>query len=116
MPIDLNEYPDGWREITYQLKEFVGWRCEWCDATHGSTQLNCEGEPYTMILTCAHLNHDVENPEAPLVVLCPACHLDYDRPLHLLHAMETLYMKRRQAVKDAVAAGQQVLFTEALPA
>lgn len=68
MPIDIREYPDGWPQITYFLKEFHGWRCEWCGAEHGAEQINASGEPYRVVLSCAHLNHDVANPQASLAV------------------------------------------------
>ena len=112
MPIDVKKYPDEWFQITYFLKEFHAWRCEHCGATHGSRRVNADGETYAVVLTCAHLNHDVENPEAELAVLCSACHLNYDRPIHLAHMREAFY---RRYLLTQLAAGQLVLIKEALP-
>ncbi|NES68412.1 MAG: hypothetical protein F6K24_25855 [Okeania sp. SIO2D1] len=30
MPIDLNLYPDNWKEIALSIKQAANWTCEWC--------------------------------------------------------------------------------------
>lgn len=112
MPINLNDYPDHWRQITHDLKEFHGWTCEECGKRHGEMAINSDGEPYIVVMTCSHVNHDIWNPYAELRVLCAACHLNYDRPLHIAHMIQTM---RYNKLTVDLAAGQLVLFAEGLP-
>jgi len=111
MPIDYTQYADNYRERAWQRKEATGWRCEECGAKHGSIKLNWLGEPYEVVLTAAHLDHDPWNPEARLASYCQACHLNYDRPEHVEHAKATWQRKFREA---ELAAGQLILFADAL--
>lgn len=30
MPINLNLYPDNWKEIALSIKQAANWTCEWC--------------------------------------------------------------------------------------
>lgn len=111
MPIRYEDYAENYRERAQRCKEDAGWRCQWCAAAHGSIKLNWRGEPYEVVLTAAHLDHDPENPEARLACLCQACHMNYDRPEHVQHAKATWQRKFRQV---KLAAGQLVLLMDAL--
>lgn len=35
MPIRKQDYPPNWREISLQVREAAGQRCQWCDAPNG---------------------------------------------------------------------------------
>lgn len=109
MPIDLNEYPDHWRQIAYDLKEFNNWKCQFCGKAQNEIALNWQGKPYEIVLACAHLDHDIENPYARLAVLCQACHLSYDRPIHVARAMITW---QRKFYEEEIKSGQLILFQQ----
>jgi hypothetical protein len=106
-------YPANWAAIARARKEAAGWCCERCGVAQGEECLNWRGEPYSVIVTTAHLDHDPWNPAARLAVLCQACHLDYDRPVHTEHAIATW---QRKIVGEELGAGQLILIDGALPA
>lgn len=72
-------YPANWDELAWACKEAAGWCCEQCGIAHGTVVLSERtGEPYTVYLGAAHLDHDPWNPTPRLRALCPSCHGRYD--------------------------------------
>lgn len=63
--IDAPEYPDNWSDISREIKNARGWRCELCKFTAiGSTAIHAH-----------HINKDKsDNVSANLQVLCARCH------------------------------------------
>ena len=101
-----SRYPANWKEISLHIRvERAGNRCEWCKAE------NHAPHPFTnsrVVLTVAHLGvphadgrpgnkHDKADcrPEN-LAALCARCHLNFDRPDHLVRAAATRERKRRE--------------------
>lgn len=112
MPIrpDLKHlYGKDWREISRQIRERAGNRCEWCGVKNGAIGyrdaqgrfhddpqaaevMAIEGERgvVRIVLTVAHLDHNPANCDpANLAALCQRCHLRYDANEHARHAAET---------------------------
>jgi hypothetical protein len=98
MAMDKSKYPPNWDELSHQLREEVGWKCEWCGAKYG------EPHPDTgsiVVLSVAHLNHTPADCErSNLVVLCARCHLRYDARFHAQNARQTRIRKKKQAARD----------------
>lgn len=98
MPVDWNDYPENWEEITLAIKQRAGWRCEWCGADQGLPHPETGA---VVVLGTAHLDHDPEhNDPSNLAALCQRCHNRYDTPHRLANRRE----KERAAQIDA---GQQ---------
>jgi 5-methylcytosine-specific restriction endonuclease McrA len=78
MPIDYNDYPPDWHDISRRIRIRARNRCEQCGA------VNYGPHPDTgkrVVLTVAHLNHDVDdNRDQNLRALCQPCHLRHDAP------------------------------------
>jgi hypothetical protein len=86
------QYPPNWKQIAYQAKVDAHWQCQTCGkqcrwpreslaefiARTGYDLAQVEAHPRRWRLTVAHLNHDPENLEAQLAVLCVPCHRGYD--------------------------------------
>ena len=106
MPIDYNEFPDDWKEISEFIRfERADNKCETCGAE------NYEPHPITgskVILTTAHINHyeldvrynpdhyDPDDEENNLVAECQRCHLWRDRNQH---ALNKKYGKRKNQIE-----------------
>ncbi|HLG78054.1 MAG TPA: hypothetical protein VKX46_16685 [Ktedonobacteraceae bacterium] len=103
MPMQRALYPRNWREIAAQLKHAADYRCQHCGAQHGEEATNRLGQPMRVVVTVAHLDHDVWNPQARLRVLCSRCHLRYDAR-----------QRRRKRRMMQVARGQLVFWKEVL--
>ncbi len=79
----MSEYPDNWKELTYQLKEKNNWKCSKCGiqcikpGAQGNKQLT-KSERSKLTLQAHHSDYNVSNnrPEN-LRILCSACHLGY---------------------------------------
>lgn len=92
MPIDYSNYPDNWKtHIRPAILRRAGNDCEWCGIANGAGKIGSRGQLYKVILTVAHLDHDLTNndgmeggapalplDEANLVALCQKCHLGHD--------------------------------------
>jgi len=125
MPCNYAEYHPDWKNISRQIKEQAGWKCEFCNAPHnvvivrtkGSDQWRHltdgeylygddhgkDGRVTKVILTVAHLDHvKANNDPANLRALCQRCHLIWDMEHHVINAANT----RRQ---NRIDAGQAVL-------
>jgi len=99
--MDRRLYPQRWRELAYSLKAQAGWRCQRCKKAHGDKTYNRHGNECRVILSVAHLDHDVRNPQARLAVLCLQCHIAYDM---------SRMQRGRKAAQMAMARGQLPLF------
>lgn len=91
MPMRRERYPADWEDISKGIREGrAGNRCEACGVANGATVIGVRGQPYRVVLTVAHLNHEPSDcrPEN-LRAWCQSCHLRYDASEHARHAAET---------------------------
>lgn len=73
-------YPKGWRRRVRELRESVGNRCQKCGIVHGTPRVSpWTGREWPVWLQAAHVNHDPENEDAEIVIVCPYCHWHYYR-------------------------------------
>jgi 5-methylcytosine-specific restriction endonuclease McrA len=79
----MSEYPNNWKELTYQLKEKNNWKCSKCgrQCIKPGEKVNeqlTRSERAKLTLQAHHSDYDVSNncPEN-LRILCSACHLSY---------------------------------------
>jgi len=69
------KYPKNWKEISKEIKDRAGWKCERCG------RLNDWFEGYT--LTVHHLDGDPLNCNPKnLIALCQRCHLSVQSRFH----------------------------------
>lgn len=55
--------------------------CVRCETPHRSFAFTSDNEVYIVYLHAAHVfADDKQNPNAPLIALCPTCHWHYDHP------------------------------------
>ena len=79
----MSEYPDNWKELTYQLKEKTNWKCSKCgiQCLKPETKINrklTKSERAKLTLQVHHSDYDVLNNRLDnLVCLCTACHLSF---------------------------------------
>lgn len=76
------KYAANFGKRTEERKQVVGYRCETCGAAERSIAVSKTGKVYMVYLAGSHVNHDPENPNAVLQVLCQACHCKYDAKHH----------------------------------
>ena len=103
MPMDRALYPAHWKDLALAPKVAAGWRCQWCGARHGDLVKNRLGKVWRVSVGVAHLDHDPQNPQARLAVLCHRCHCRYDA---------SRMQRGRKARMMAMARGQLPLFEE----
>lgn len=111
MPMDPKRYPPDWPDIVRAVRARAGGRCE-CTGECGAHVGRCcarHGDPLEnpsrfVVLTSAHLwrgpcaeHHaagvkcgDLEH----LKGMCQACHLSYDRELHVANARRTRFGRK----------------------
>jgi hypothetical protein len=117
MPIDYRKYPKNWRQIRAAILERAGQVCEWpgCGAQNGSTGYHDQAgrflsgsngsdrdhmeaigsHPVTIVLTVAHMDHDVANNDPQnLRAWCQLHHNRYDAPHRAKNRAATLAAKR----------------------
>lgn len=113
MPIkDRSLYPANWDEISKQVREAAGNRCQECGVPNHvwgyrlsdgrfveypgySGQIIAAGKVFRIVLTVAHLDHNpANNDPSNLRALCQRCHILHDREQHARNAAET---RRRKA-------------------
>ena len=90
-------YGPDWTEISLEVRERAGWRCEGSPAFPDCRAEQDRPHPVTgstVVLTVAHLDHDPANNGAPgdrpnLRALCQRCHLWHDRLTHQQNAYAT---------------------------
>src|SRR5690242_10012173 len=91
------KYAKNFRQRTDERKKAVGYRCEGCGAAERTIAISKKGSPYMVHLAGSHKNHDPENPNAELQVLCQACHCTYDGPYHAAVRKANAAKKRARA-------------------
>jgi predicted HNH restriction endonuclease len=83
------------------LGEYLGGaKCERCSRTDGEVYLNyVRGRIVVVQIGVAHLKHEprVDEPDEDLAVLCRACHLRHDVPIHIVHARSTRQNRKDRA-------------------
>jgi hypothetical protein len=93
MPCDYSQYPPNWfTEIRPRILARAGDQCERCGApNHESIVRTVDGWHFAgdeegavlIVLTIAHLDHDIENNvDENLMALCQKCHLVHDVRQH----------------------------------
>lgn len=117
-PMDIRNYHPDWKWISRQIREQAGWRCEFCGLANGERGAWLKGEwfpesavfwrePFRVVLTVAHLDHDpANNDPANLRALCQRCHNAWDVEHRKANRAETRRLARQQA---PIAAGQTVM-------
>ena len=91
MPMEWGRYPENWKALSLGLKARANWTCQSCGrvcrrvgesltefAERIGQPLAQIDKPGQYVLTVSPLNHDPENPDARLTVLCSVCHRRYD--------------------------------------
>ena len=82
MPINYKIYPPNWKQLVAQRLEIAGNKCENCGVENKAQKWRVDlTATYTVVLTCAHLDHDETNHDVKidrLAMLCQTCHLRYD--------------------------------------
>lgn len=99
MPIQPDNYPPNWKEISTAIRQRANWRCEGTDHFPDCRAANGRPHPDTgsrVVLTVAHLDHDTTNSDPTnLRALCQRCHLDWDAAHHAANARRTRAKNRR---------------------
>jgi len=108
----MTKYHPDWKDIRRQILDQADNRCEFCDVANGARGFRVGGtfveagppvcaDPHfphrclTIVLTIAHLDHDVTNNEpSNLRALCQQCHLRWDVEHHQRNAAATRRTKR----------------------
>jgi hypothetical protein len=126
MPIKKELYPANWNEISLEIRQRAGNKCESCgvanhafgardlfgdwhneDDIHslqsdvGYSLFGDEEFPWMIriVLTVAHLNQNpADNRPENLKCLCQRCHLNHDRPFNITKIRETWARKRRARI------------------
>jgi len=83
-------YPANWPEIALACKEAADWTCQICGRPSAPGVTNGSA-----MLAVSHVDHDTENPDARLVVMCSLCHIKWDRGLHLIVIRHKQRRRRR---------------------
>ena len=116
MPIDYSLYPPDWKDIRARILERAAHRCEQCGVANRAvgyrtadgefravfrvlpgTRLANGAKVIRIVLTIAHLNHDVtDNDPAGLAALCQSCHNRHDVEHRKRNRMMTLRRKREK--------------------
>ena len=91
MPMEWDRYPENWKVRSLRLKTRANWTCQTCGrvcrrvgesltdfAARIGQPLAAIDKPGQYVLTVSPLDHDPENPDARLAVLCSVCHRQYD--------------------------------------
>lgn len=115
MPVDYSKYAPNWKtEIRPNILERARDACELCGKANRefivpskccrepifderNRCLSCRKPRSRIVLTIAHLDHDVTNNKADnLKALCQRCHLRHDAKLHAENARKTRERKSGQ--------------------
>ncbi len=98
MPIDLKQYPPGWKkEVLPRILARDGHRCRCCGLGHrrwgfrnaaGTFRPLPEGrkappghKAFRLLLNVVHLDHGLtDHSDANLGLMCQRCHVRYDKP------------------------------------
>lgn len=103
-------YADNFHTRVEIRKDLTGWLCECCLRGYKQEYINAKGKTCKIILIGHHPNHDPENPEAELIILCRACHGKADKWSNADERKQTKLLKE---LDKAFKAGQlQFTFDE----
>lgn len=90
--------PKNWKDISFEVKQKAGWKCQCCGAAHE------EPHPITgskVILTTHHIDFNPENNEPEnLLACCQRCHNSLDREHRKETRRRTKDLERPGTVKD----------------
>ena len=79
-------------------------RCEFCNLRNYSHRWTDDGQELRrskIVLTIAHLDQDTTNNDPEnLAALCQRCHLEHDRPHHLINASLTRDRKKKHSLME----------------
>jgi hypothetical protein len=104
---NVQNYSEGFRnkEGHFYTTEFIISKLEnsgvdmFEDELFNCVQKNGQVKPIKIVLTIAHLDHDISNNDfSNLKALCQKCHLDYDKNYHKENRKNTL-MKKKGIIK-----------------
>lgn len=72
-PENRAKYPPGFfsARAILEARNKAGWKCENCDARHGLAHPETGAK---VVLTRHHVNGDIENTDAEILLLCQLCH------------------------------------------
>lgn len=77
---NAKRYGPRWRQRIRALRESAGNRCQHCGIEHGAIRVSpWTGHVWPVWLQGAHPDHDPENPDARIVIVCPSCHWQHYR-------------------------------------
>lgn len=95
-------YPKNWRKLVSARREQVGNRCEHCGIVHGTPRLSpWTGNLWPVWLQGAHVNHDPDNPNPELAIVCPRCHWRFYRKPNQIPAWYIEKLKHRKLIARA---------------
>ena len=120
MPMRRKDYPPNWEDLRATKRRESGGRCQ-CEGecglhrTHPGPRRCSERQGFLavwargiIVLTTAHLCHDTKCADLThLKMMCPRCHIRYDREHHAANRAKTLAQRK--------AAGTLPLFPEPEP-
>lgn len=70
-----HRYPKDWRKRVKALREERGNTCQECGIEHGTPkESQWTGRTWPVWLQGAHPDHNPEDPNARIVIVCPYCH------------------------------------------
>ena len=111
MPCNMKEYPHNWLTEIRPLilhragarpEERIEARCEFCHIENHSYRTNADrrdDKQTFIVLTISHLDQNIQNNDPQnLAALCQRCHLQHDRPHHLINASFTRDRKKKQGL------------------
>src|SRR5436853_376302 len=80
LPIQYSKYHPNFRKRRKQCLRLANDACLRCAVTNRTIAYN-EAGPFVIYLHAAHVFADQkDDPDAPLIALCPRCHWHYDHP------------------------------------
>lgn len=96
MPINYSEYHPRWKKISYFIRHYRAKdKCEWCGVENYSYRKDESASK--VVLTVAHIDHDKSNNSFfNLAALCQRCHLNHDRPYHIINRFLGRGWRKRQ--------------------
>lgn len=115
MPVDMNRYPDNWKDISLRIRVRAEGVCE-CEGECGTHQGRCTASNYGLhpvtgskvILTVAHLGHETGDKhnkmdvrDENLKAMCQYCHLLFDLDEHIQNRRRNLTAKKLRVMIDA---------------
>ncbi|RJR31876.1 MAG: hypothetical protein C4574_00555 [Candidatus Latescibacterota bacterium] len=113
MPFNRRDYPANWDDLSREVKNDAGWRCEFCGAEHGKPH-QFTGSP--VVISTAHLDGDPSNCDrVNLAAVCQRCHLILDRSRHSRHRKENRELEELRRIAGYVARKLGVVPDQGIP-